>query len=356
MIYINDDLLNYVIMIVTKEGKIIPLISDIHDQKHINSYKRVIKKLKEENMNELAEQLSAFIKRRKESQLTGFEISKFVAALGYPIFFHTDVNNSFKRIKEGSFIFPEEMYSLEQCTTTMLLLDLLGDYKIYYGIGKMKSLNKAVYSRLKNEVVAINYVNEKYNKLFVEEVRDNDDYFNDKSIIVIDEAGRLITISKNKNISCHYQGFKIIDDEFLPGILENLDKKGKNLNEISGFDLSAHVAALGYPVIWATDITLNYRYYTITLPKISNLEQCMILQSLIQKLKKYEQNISVNISSFKNYRNFSLKRNTIFQCGTFDELLKCINEYIQSSISLENIIDKNSIQEVTTNDVKKLKR
>ena len=83
--------------------------------------------------------------------VTGFDISKHIGADGNIVFFHTDVHNSFNRIKSASVIVPKVRTPEQDDRLVKLLYDLKREeFELYIGeVERKKPKGKVIYNRLK---------------------------------------------------------------------------------------------------------------------------------------------------------------------------------------------------------------
>ena len=90
----------------------------------------------------------------KLSTITGFEMSKYIAAQNNVVFFHTDVRNAFLGKKEASIIIPYNISDIQKGELKRLIEILKSEgFALYLGKAsfvKKKSL-KTKYERLKLE-------------------------------------------------------------------------------------------------------------------------------------------------------------------------------------------------------------
>ena len=136
-----------VISIIDAKGTETSIDSSLNDAKHVSAYQRFVNQLDYDSFN-----IRKYMCNIKTAgTVTGFDISKHIGADGNIVFFHTDVHNSFNRIKSASVIVPKVRTPEQDDRLVKLLYDLKREkFELYIGeVERKKTKGKVIYNRLK---------------------------------------------------------------------------------------------------------------------------------------------------------------------------------------------------------------
>lgn len=311
---------NIVISIITENGEQINLKSSKNDTKHLMAYQRLISTMGYDLFH-----LKDYINNRLSfTSITGFELSKYVAANGNIVFFHTDVNNAFMNRKEASIILPSSFNEIQR-SRLLKMYSCLDDFNLYMGYVHYNH-KRIGYERITKEKFEESILD-------YEVIMGDKDFFEDNVFLLIRNDGEVVILPRVKNEKNHCDAFKRLE-KLVPGIFYGFNEEEQPK---SGFEYSAFLGAVGDVIIWPTNINLP-ETLVVTMPKILSSNQVTKLKEFYFILNNHV--VFVNIAGFKNKSLVRVIKDTISNSGEAEEAVKSIEEHIDNSKKIRGSYQK----------------